>query len=86
MQAHIEVSDFDRVICGITQAVEELTKEVRALKRQNNNEWLNASDFCKRYKISRPTLYKRAKQGFIEVCNFGGDINRYKMKEDNNGK
>ena len=84
MTAQFEAPELLTALTENSQLLREILIEVRELKRSNYNEWLNASDFCKKYNISRPTLYKRAKQGFIEVCNFGGDINRYKMKEDNN--
>ena len=52
----------------------------RLLSRQFTGEWLNGTDFCKKYGISRPTLYKRTKGGLIDVQNLG-DIKRYKIKE-----
>lgn len=84
MVAQIELPDLVSAITENTRVLKEISSTLQGLKRANYNEWLNGTDFCKKYNISRPTLYKRVKDGLIEVCNFGGDINRYKMKEDNN--
>ena len=83
MKAQIELPDAFYNLTQITQLLKEILNEIQTLKYSNYNEWLNATDFCKKYGISRPTLYKRAKQGVIEVCNFGGDVNRYRMKINN---
>ena len=87
MTAQIEIPDVLEALGEITTLLRGISSQLQALKHSNYNEWLNATDFCKKYNISRPTLYKRAQQGLIEVCNFGGDINRYKMKgEQSDGK
>ena len=82
MKTQIELPDGFEAIGEITHLLKAILQEVQALKNSGYSEWLNATDFCKKYNISRPTLYKRAKAGYIEVCNFGGDVNRYRLKND----
>lgn len=86
MKAQIEIPDFANIsatLVTIAETLKEISNKLEAGKRSDYSEWLTASSFCKKYNISRPTLYKRVKQGIIEVCNFGGDVNRYRMKGDN---
>ena len=82
MKTQIELPDGFETLGEIAHLLKDILSEIQALKHSDYSEWLNATDFCKKYNISRPTLYKRAKAGAIEVCNFGGDINRYRMKND----
>ena len=89
MTAQFEAPELLTALTENSQLLREILIEVRELKRSNYNEWLNASDFCKKYNISRPTLYKRVQNGLIETCSFGGEVNRYRMNitgGDNNGK
>lgn len=82
MKAQIDIPDVlpNSAFEKITNLLEEILNEIKANKQLTYSEWLSATDFCKKYGISRPTLYKRAKAGLIETCNFGGDVNRYRMK------
>ena len=41
-------------------------------------EWLSATDFCKKYDIGRTTLQKRVEQGIVEKRNCGGRTPRYR--------
>lgn len=88
MIAQFEAPELLAALTENSQLLREILIEVRELKHSNYNEWLNASDFYKKYNISRPTLYKRVKKGLIETCSFGGDVNRYKLRTEdhNNGK
>lgn len=86
MKAQIEFPDFVNILTAlitIAETLKEISSKLDAEKHSDYSEWLTASDFCKKYHISRPTLYKRVKQGIIEACNLGGDVNRYRMKGTN---
>ena len=67
----------------IFNILQELTEELKKSNAPKNSseEWLNASAFCRKYGISRPTLKKRVTNGVIEACDFGGDILRYRWRE-----
>ena len=83
MQAQINLPDFITVdqYANLILMLDEIRNKLdRLLSRQFTGEWLNGTDFCKKYGISRPTLYKRIKGGLIDVQNLG-DIKRYKIKE-----
>ena len=80
MQAQIELPDILPVLTQIAETLKEISAKLEHEKSYSN--WLNATEFCRKYSISRPTLSKRVKQGLIEVCNFGGDVNRYRKKEE----
>ena len=47
---------------------------------QFTDDWLNGTNFCKKYNISRPTLYRKTQSGLVEVQTLDG-IKRYRMKE-----
>ena len=80
LQAEIEFKDANIVeaINNLTQTLSEILTEFKSWKRSDFGEWLNATNFCKKYNISRPTLDKLVKKGLIEVNNFGGDVKRYR--------
>lgn len=67
----------------IIKLLEQILYEIKSLKvTSNNEEWLNASAFCRKFGISRPTLSKRVESGLIEKRNFDEKFSRYKWKED----
>ena len=82
MKAEIEIPDAFSSLKEISQLLKEILQELQASRYINSNQWLNATDFCEKYNISRPTLYKRVKAGEIEILNFGGQANRYRLKKE----
>lgn len=63
--------------------LQQILEEVKNLKvKTNNEEWLNASAFCRKFGISRPTLKKRVNSGLIEKFNFGDKSARYRWKSN----
>ena len=58
----------------------EIKDEIKTLKttQNNNEEWLNASAFCRKFGISRPTLTKRVESGLVEKKNFDEATPRYR--------
>ena len=66
----------------IIDLLQQILEEVKNLKTISNNdeEWLNASAFCRKFGISRPTLKKRVFNGLIEKHNFGSATARYRWK------
>ena len=64
--------------------LEEILHELKSQRASVVNvseEWLNASAFCRKFGISRPTLSKRIKAGLVEVGNFDDKFPRYRWKE-----
>jgi len=67
----------------IFSLLKQILAEIQSLKEfSNNDEWLNASAFCRRFGISRPTLKKRVENGLIEKRNFDETTPRYRWKEN----
>ena len=88
MKAQIELPDVLFNLGEIVNTLKDILNEIQNLRRFNADEWLTATDFCQKYHISRPTLYKRVKEGFIDFCYFDNSIKRYRLKSEvfNNGK
>ena len=69
----------------IIKLLEQILYEIQSLKfNSSNEEWLNASAFCRKFGISRPTLKSRVQKGLIEKRNFDEKFSRYKWKENDN--
>lgn len=67
----------------IIDLLQQILREIKNLKVvSNNEEWLNASAFCRKFGISRPTLKKRVDSGLIEKCNFGSMNAHYRWKNE----
>ncbi len=63
--------------------LQEILNEIKSLKgTANQEEWLNASAFCRKFGISRPTLTKRVQSGLIEKRYFDEATARYKWRND----
>ena len=63
--------------------LQEILNEIKSLKgNTNHEEWLNASAFCRKFGISRPTLTKRVKSGLVEKRYFDEATARYKWRND----
>ena len=61
--------------------LQEINRKIDRLQPpQFTGDWLNGTNFCKKYNISRPTLYRKTQSGLIEVQTLDG-IKRYRMKE-----
>ena len=64
--------------------LQEILNEIKTLRgTSSQEEWLNASAFCRKYGISRPTLTKRVESGLVEKRNFDEATSRYRWKNDN---
>ena len=69
----------------IVSLLEQILYELRNSKISpggGNEEWLNASAFCRKFGISRPTLTKRIEAGLVEKRNFDEKNSRYRWKRD----
>jgi len=67
----------------IITLLEQILSEIQSLKvSSNNEEWLNASAFCRKFGISRPTLTKRVESGMVEKRNFDEKFSRYRWKNN----
>jgi len=67
----------------IITLLEQILTEIQSLKiNSNNEEWLNASAFCRKFGISRPTLNKRVESGVVEKRNFDEKFSRYRWKSN----
>ena len=66
----------------LLQEIHEIHRKVDRLLQtpQFIGEWLNGTEFCKKYNISRPTLYRKVQNGLIEVQTLD-NIKRYRIKE-----
>ena len=72
--------DILNQLTAIFQELKEIKCEIQSLKsiRTNNEEWLNASAFCRKFGISRPTLTKRVESGLVEKKDFDDTTPRYR--------
>ena len=52
MTAQIELPDIFPALKEISQTLKEISSALQTLTYLNQTEWLNASDFCKKYNIS----------------------------------
>ena len=78
MQAQI---DFSEEFSVVIQLLTEIRDSLKApVSTPNNDEWLSGAAFCKKYNISRPTLYRKAKSDDIEI-KYCGNLCRYRWKE-----
>ena len=66
------------ILYGLLQEINR--KLDRLQPPQFIGDWLNGTDFCKKYSISRPTLYRKVESGLVEIQTLDG-IKRYRMKE-----
>ena len=67
----------------IIALLEQILYELKSLKNtpvNNNEDWLNASAFCRKFGFSRPTLTKRVKAGLVEKRNFDEKFPRYRWR------
>ena len=71
----------ERIVALLEEILYEL-KSQRVSAGNSNEEWLNASAFCRKFGISRPTLSKRIEAGLVEVGNFDDKFPRYRWKRD----
>ena len=63
--------------------LQEILNELKTLKgTSNQEEWLNASAFCRKFGISRPTLTKRVQSGLVEKRYFDEATARYRWKNE----
>lgn len=79
MQAQIDFSEEFSVVIKLLTEIRDSLKASNL--PQDNDEWLNGATFCKKYNISRPTLYRNVKAGDIETQDFG-NFKRYRWTKE----
>lgn len=57
----------------ISEKIEELEKRIEFLEgnKPYGKTHIAMADFCKKYKVSRPTVYQWGKQGYIKLEKIG---------------
>lgn len=84
MQGQVVMAVEPEVLAALKELSEQikiLVPLLRAAVSQENDEWLKASTFCRRYQISDTTLWRRVQQGKVEKKDFGEKTPRYRWKE-----
>lgn len=88
MQGQVVMAVEPEVLAALKELAEQikiLVPLLRAAVSQENDEWLKASTFCRRYQISDTTLWRRVQQGKVEKKDFGEKTPRYRWKEAPDG-